>query len=110
MCSLHGYYIPSPVPPSSVRFPSPPGLTLISAALFLTFLYLFALFSQAAESFLAIQDQLRLLKSTVGLRDALDIGCGQEVCVVSAPQQMFVVLPLYDSSEPCLGGTCRCNG
>lgn len=95
---------PLPCASLSCQFPSPPSLTLISAALFLTFLYLFALFSQAAESFLAFQGQLRLLKSTVGLREALDTGCGQEVCVVSASQQMFAEL-LYDSSEPCLGGT-----
>lgn len=52
--------------------------------------------------FSSIQGQLRLLKSTVGLREALDIGCGQEVCVVSATQQMSVELLLCASCEPCL--------
>lgn len=59
---------PSPCAPLSCQFPSLPGLALTTAALILTFHYLSALFYQAAESFLDIQGQVGLLKSTVGLR------------------------------------------
>lgn len=78
-----------------------PRSDLIAAALS-TLHYLPDLFSRAAESFLDSQGQLGLLKSTV---EALRIGCGQEACVFSPTQLVFIELLLFTSSELFLGGT-----
>lgn len=47
-------------------------------------------FSQAIWSFIDIKGQLGFSKSTLWMRESLDIGCGLEVSIFSFTQQIFI--------------------